>query len=182
MSKIALVVGHDVNNRGAYGNKGISEWAFYNQLTMELELPDKHDYMIMHRNPNLSGYTEKMEDIHERIDDWGADISVEFHFNSFSNKNVNGHEVLYCSKKSKEIAKQLDKAFDDNLENSDRGIKKVTLYKKHPDRGAGFCCRGESLAIILEPFFGAHQHEFIQDGSKRELLKKAISEFLENIV
>ena len=90
---------------------------------------------------------------------------------------MNGHECLYCSSGGKKIAKKLDKAFDKHLTNSDRGIKKVTLQ----NRGGGFCCRGKSLAIISEPFFGAHQSKFVHDGVLREQLKKSFKEFFNSL-
>ena len=178
--KIALVIGHDSDNKGAYGNTGKSEFDFNHELIRDLffeGLPPKHEYKRFYRSANIVGYSAKMIDLHSRIDSWGADISIEFHFNSFSNKNVNGHEVIFCSEGGKKIAKKLDKAFDKHLTNSDRGIKKVSMS----NRGGGFCCRGKSLAIISEPFFSSSQSKFVHDGVMREPLKKAFIEFFNSL-
>ncbi len=184
--KIALVVGHDYDKRGAYGSEGISEWKFNDTLINDLffnGLPKENKYKRFYRETSFSGYSNQMRDLHKRIDEWGADLSIEFHFNSFSNKNVKGHEVLYCSVAGGLYASALNMSLDKYLPTSNRGIKKVEF---HPapipdDRGAGFCCRGKSKAIIIEPFFGVNQYRFIHNGDLRENLLKAIVDFLEKI-
>ncbi len=175
--KMALITGHDVINQGAYGNMGISEFEFMDELLAEMSIgdyyPTKHKFAHFYRSADIQGYSSKMIDLHERIDKWGADVSIEFHFNSFSNENVKGHEVLYCSNSGKEIADKLNHCFDKYLPTSDRGVKKVSMS----DRGGGFCCRGKSLAIISEPFFGSSQGRFVHGGDLRNSLKRAFKEF-----
>ncbi len=178
--KIALVVGHDAIKRGAYGNMGESEWHFNDVLINDLffkGLPKKHTYRRFYRDADIKGYSHQMTDLHKRLDDWGAELSIEFHFNSFSNKSVHGHEVLYCSFGAGVYANELNKSLDKHLPTSNRGIKQVT--KKN--RGGGFCCRGNSLAIIIEPFFGSNQYRFVHNGDLRDDLLSAIIEFIEDI-
>ena len=178
--KIALIAGHDMDSQGAYGNAGVSEFEFNDDLIRELGqmlmLPEKHDYLHLYRNSDISGYSHQMDNLHKRIDDWGADVSIEFHFNSFRKPETNGNEVLYCSMGGKRIADIFDEALD-TLPNRDRGVKKVT--KK--DRGGGFCCKGNSYAIILEPFFGSHQSSYMYYGVNRMILMEAIRDGLEGI-
>lgn len=171
--KIALVVGHDAHSKGAYGSEGISEFDFNHSLLLDLNVnnqPGNNQYYIFYRSADIKGYTAKMIDLHERIDKVGCDVSIEFHFNSFSDEDVHGHEVLYCSDGGKQMAEIVNHQLDLELPTSNRGIKKVKL-NPHPipdDRGAGFCCRGRSLAIIIEPFFGSNQEHFIHDGKLRK--------------
>ncbi len=179
--KIAIVIGHDANSQGAYGNMGVSEWIFNDEFMSELffkeMMPDKHTYYVLYRNANISGYTNKMIELHNTIDEIGCEISVELHFNSFSDTSATGHEVLYCSENGKKIAQKLDEAFDNNLETTDRGLKKITMN----DNGGGFCCRGKSYAIISEPFFGAHQSKFSHDGIQRKALLDSFYDFFNSI-
>ncbi len=179
--KIALVTGHDISNQGAYGNMGISEFQFMDELLSEMSLgdyfPEDIEFGHFYRSADIHGYSNKMIDLHHRIDKWGADISIEFHFNSFSSDLVQGHEVLYCSSSGRGIANALNKCMDDRLNNLSRGIKKVS----GSDRGAGFCCRGNSLAIIIEPFFGAHQHKFMHGKDQREQLKLSLKDFFNTL-
>ena len=179
--KIALIIGHDANEQGAYGNMGKSEFDFNHEFIRDLFflrlLPEKHEYNRFYRSANIDDYGNKMIDLHKKIDEWGADVSIEFHFNSFHRAEVTGNEVLYCSSAGMKIASKLNDAFINNLENKNRGIKKVSGN----DRGAGFCCRGKSLAIISEPFFGAHQSKFSHDGNQRKALFDSFVEFLNSL-
>ncbi len=179
--KIAIAVGHDIYEQGAYGNAGISEFNFNDEFVYSLVagdyLPKKHEYAVFYRDESLYGYTDKMIALHEDIDNWGAEVSIELHFNSFSDESVTGHEVLYCSEGGGKIAEKLDAAFDSNIGTSDRGIKKIT----GSDRGGGFCCRGKSYAIISEPFFGSEQTKFDFDGIMREELLESFYDLFESI-
>ncbi len=185
--RIALVVGHDVLSKGAYGNMGQSEFDFSDELLTDLSVqdmyPTKHEYGIFYRSADIAGYTNKMLALHQNIDEWQADISIEFHFNSFSDSSAQGHEVLYCSQNGKKIAELLNRAFDEHLPTSNRGVKKVSLNPNPipDDNGAGFCCRGKSYAIISEPFFGAHQSKFSYDGIYRQNLLKSFQDFFNSL-
>lgn len=184
--RVALVIGHDAIKQGAYGSEGISEWNFNDVLVNGLifrGLPKKNKYKRFYRDADIKGYSNQMIDLHRRIDAWGADLSIEFHFNSFSNKNVRGHEVLYCSIGGGIFATKLNMSLDKYLPTSNRGIKQVRMkpYPIPDDRGAGFCCRGKSKAIIIEPFFGSNQYRFVYNGDLRDDLLNAIREFFENI-
>ncbi len=177
---IALVIGHDQFSKGAYGNLGIGEWdynnTFINHLRTHQMLPEQHEYHVFVRDPNISGYTNKMTDLHNRIDNVGCDISIEFHFNGANDASINGNEVLYCSQAGKEVADKLDKALD-TLPNRDRGVKKVSMNQN----GGGFCCRGNSIAIITEPFFGAHQDMYVEGGKYRDTLLVAYKNFFNSL-
>ena len=179
--KIAIVIGHDSTNKGAYGNEGVSEFDFNVSLMQGMAtyglLPQEHELYIMYRSSDIKGYTAQMRDLHKRIDVIGCEISIELHFNSFSNEDVKGHEVLYCSDEGRYIAEIMNDALDAHLPTSNRGIKRVSL----DDRGGGFCCRGKSKAIILEPYFGSSQSDFIYGGKLRKPLMLAILSGLENL-
>lgn len=178
--KVALVVGHRKSRQGAYGNCGISEYVFWDAFLHDYLpiMPDKHEYQIFYRDDKVSGYGEKMKHLHKRIDDWGAEVSVSFHFNASSNQSVHGHEILYYSTGGKTYAKIMDEMFDKHLDNNDRNIKKRT--KKQ--RGGGFLSRGKSKCILIEPFFAAQQHRYIEDGEKRMDLAHALIDFFEYVV
>ena len=178
--RIALVVGHDVNKKGAYGDLGISEWDFNNTFIRDLNddgmLPDMHTYILFQRDETISGYTDKMIDLHNRIDAENCDISIEFHFNGASDSSIHGNEVLYCSGSGKELADKLDFALD-SLPNRDRGVKKVSMN----ENGGGFCCRGKSVAIISEPFFGSHQSLYGRECKYRKTLLLAYKDFFNSL-
>ena len=185
--KIALIVGHDADRKGAYGNMGIPEWDFNDQYVNDLVfiLPEKHEYYVLYRDTDLKYYGSQMKRLHNTIDNLGIELSIEFHFNGASDPTVNGNEVLYCatSKAGKEYAKLLDDCLD-MLPNRDRGHKPVRFRNKpqKDDLGAGFCCRGKSVALITEPFFGSNQDKYVHDKPDRKLMDQAYIKFFEDIV
>jgi len=180
--RVAIIVGHSPKSQGAYGNEGVSEYMFNDNLIRNMKSLGyfdecQHELYFLSRDSNINGYTNQMIDLHKHIDSLDCEVSIELHFNSFNNEKVHGHEVLYCSQKGKNIAEIMNHSLDEFLPTSNRGTKKVSLYP-YPlpdDRGAGFCCRGNSYAIILEPFFGAHQTDFIYGGMNRLPLMTAIA-------
>ena len=173
MKKIALVIGHRKGAQGAWGNAGVSEFAFNTQLAEEIRLQlggsESVDVRLFFRDNLPGGYGEKMKRLHKRIDEWGADYSISMHFNAAGKESVNGHEVLYCSKRGKRAAKIFDKYLDRYLKNRDRNI----LKRRRRDRGGGFLCRGKSVCVLVEPFFAAHQKEFMPGRSLRDELRHA---------
>ena len=176
-----MVIGHDAMSRGAYGNEGVSEWDFNSNLMHSMAtmgmFPEEHEIFTLYRNSDINGYTAQMVDLHKRIDVLGCEVSIELHFNSFSNTSAQGHEVLYCSQGGKALATIMNDALDKHLPTSNRGVKKIDMS----DNGGGFCCRGASYAVILEPYFGAHQTDFIYGGKYRMPLMKAIQEGLKGL-
>jgi N-acetylmuramoyl-L-alanine amidase len=175
--KFAIVVGHSERKQGAYGNAGITEFKFNTQLAKDIKL--KLDELgikskIFFRK-NYGSYTEKMKDLHRRIDKYGAGVSISLHFNA-SATNAKGHEILYCSSGGKKIAEILDKEFD-KLGNRDRNIKKRTKRQ----RGGGFLCRGRSKCVIAEPFFASEQKNFVKHTQAYTKLVEAYTNAIQEI-
>lgn len=180
MKKIAIVVGHNERSQGAVGNYGLSEFQFNSQLANELvdRLSDSdNEYKIFYRSPNIHSYSQQMIDLHARIDDWGADVSMSMHFNASASPSTGGHEVLYYSNKGGQYAKKLNDLFTKYLPTRDRGIKRTMEH----ERGGGFLSRGRSYCILAEPFFAAHQDLYVEGGPYRKGLVKAYEEFLRSV-
>jgi len=179
--KIALVIGHRSKSQGAYGNMMISEYLFYKEFMEELieggYLTKKNKYQVFERTNKKRGYGERMRDLHTRIDEWGADISVSLHFNASVKPSVTGHEILYCSKAGEKLARKLDSKLDKYLDNRDRNLKKRTRKQ----RGGGFLCRGKSTCILVEPFFASSQHLYVKNGVKRDDLLSSVADFLNEL-
>jgi len=178
--KIALVVGHRKGKQGAYGSVGLSEWRYNGILAVDLvEVAQQNgiDACVFFRDEMPGGYGERMNRLHERIDAWGADISISLHFNAAGRDDINGHEILYCSHRGRVIAEMLDSEFDRCLKNRDRNIKRRTRKQ----RGGGFLCRGKSVCILVEPFFAAHQHKFVKGTDGYADMLRAYGAFFDRL-
>lgn len=179
--KIAWVIGHRRGAQGAFGSAGKSEYAFWTEAVEEMfekgYLSDVHTYGVFRRKDKYTGYTERMKELHRRIDAFGADVSISLHFNASSKPYVSGHEILYCSSRGRELAKRLDAKLDQYLDNRDRNIKR----KRRKERGGGFLCRGRSVSILVEPFFASQQHLYVKGAEERENLLSALSAFVNEL-
>ena len=157
----------------------MSEYIYWSEFLDELKdkLPGHHEYKIFRRPTNKKGYGSRMAALHAKIDKWGADLSVSFHFNAANNPDVDGHEVLYCSKKGRYYAGLMNDVFNDYLSNRDRGIKR----KRRKDRGGGFLCRGRSVCILIEPYFASHQIFYTPGKRGYYELQNAFVDFFDSV-
>lgn len=181
--KIAITAGHDnYKSQGAWAGD-ISENIFWNEFIGDL-MPlttniDDLELKQFHRPPIYNiGYHAAMRKLHAEIDNWNASIDVELHFNAF-NKPATGHEVLHWgkSKGGKYIAEIMDQAFNDNLQNKDRGLKPVGVNQ----RGAYGLSVGKSKSILTEAFFKNQIHDYVRGGKYRCALLNSYVQFLENV-
>lgn len=167
---LVLAVGHSRElDAGAVAyDRETYEWHYNTKLAKKIKeyLPDHiHTTIINHYEGN--SYTESMRWLKKTVDPLNADLLCELHFNSFSNPNVNGHEMLHwhSSLKGSVAATNLNNAMKKAFpENTDRGVKKVT----HGERGAGFLCGPKAPCVILEPFFGSNPDEWEAFGETEE--------------
>ena len=179
-TKIALISGHNEKSQGK-ARFGTTEWIFGNELIEDL-LP------LLNALPNIevevfsriknTDYPAEMKELHSRVDAWGADLSMEFHYNAFAGA-AKGHEVLHLSssKGGKRMADLMDKAYDLYLNNADRGRKEVPVG----GRGSYGLRVGRAIALIVEPFFSKELKEFMRGGSQRQNLIDSYVHFFKNL-
>jgi len=177
-NKIALIVGHARDSQGNV-RKGISEFRFWSAFMEEFmeNLPEYTNLEVrLFYRPDQKkiGYFEAMRRLHGEIDEWGADVDIEMHFNG-ATVVANGHEVIYSgSQVSKELAEMLNESFNKYLTNRDRGVKRVVV------RGAFGLKVGKSASIISEAFFGRNVLDYM-GGTGRENLRRVYLDFLDKL-
>jgi N-acetylmuramoyl-L-alanine amidase len=182
MTKVALIVGHNPVKKGASfphdGNK-VYEYPFWVDFTEEIEHcfeDDKEVEIQTFFREDFNSFSTEIETVYSETDDWGADVTVECHFNSHTSK-ASGYEVLYVSQRGKQIANVIDDSFDVYLRKyKDRNTKRITKGQ----RGYRNLTSGKAPAVIIEPFFAIDGEDFI-DGESRELLKFAFIDFLKKV-
>lgn len=121
------------------------------------------------------------EDCYERArmaNEWGADIYIEVHVNSFTDASANGTEVFVISDSSRaiDVAKRINRNIVNSLETFDR------TYGKGYKTANYIVLRKTSMpAILIEPFFCTNRAD--SDKYSAYTLGKAIAEgILDKIV
>jgi len=154
--KLAFVVGHNAHAQGAVRkDTGETEYSWNSRLAemIKAEARDfpKIEVAVFKRNPTGRGYAAEIRDVYARTDAWGADATVEGHFNSHSTASATGAEVLSSgSRMSLKFCEAIQEETLAVLGLKDRGTKVVRT-----GRGAMSLITGKAPAALTEPFFGS---------------------------
>lgn len=154
--KTAIVVGHNARAQGAVRvTDGRTEFDWNSELAEMIRDHDKRNIRIFYRTPG-GGYSAEIDRVYAEVDKWGANVSIELHFNGALSPEATGCLMLSSgSLKSMRLAAALGKRCSALLGNPDRGIKKVTRH----DRGGRSLWQGKAPAVLTEPYFGSNPTE-----------------------
>ncbi len=168
----ALVIGHKKNSPGARNkNSNLVEFDFNEALALSIEKKVKNvEIQRVYRRT----YNQLPDDINALK----PDFIVSLHCNAYDTK-VSGTEVLYYhkSKKSKKIAKLLQKRLVNNLKLADRGVKP----KSSEDRGGYLLRYTNAPCIISEPFFIDNDDDLAKAKKKIKGLTSAYAKAINDI-
>lgn len=147
--KVAIVVGHDENEQGAF-----SWWLDKSEYPFNKEFADQINADVLYRKPRVKGfgYVSQMKELGKRTKDY--DVVAELHFNASEGGIANGCEALYwvTNEKGKRYSnKFLEILTQEMPELRNRGVKAIYSRKQ---RGFHFHAQTKGTSIILEPFFG----------------------------
>lgn len=146
MNKIAIVVGHDSIEQGAYSSLlKQSEFAYHSEVV-------KHLPFDIYYRPTKGNYYQKMVELSKQINGKGYKAVIELHFNSF-NGNANGCEALYFN--SSTVGKRYAEVFCNELTKEYKTVNRGAKFiSNQNDRGYWFLKLMDAPSLILEPFFG----------------------------
>lgn len=169
--KIALSIGHSPKDGGAETyDKTYSEYSFWKKHLPLLEKDLKqmgHQVSIVNRS-DAGGTTPGHAAA--ACNATGADLAIEFHFNSADSPSATGTETLYWenSPKGKQAAQLVNGAMVNVLELKNRGLKPVN---RQSARAVSYFAKTRMPAILVEPAFAASNPE------DNERLQNRIGEF-----
>ncbi len=167
MYKLALVVGHNSERQGAHSpHLDVSEWLYWSRWAHGFATsndPELSGFVakVFYRPPEV-GYGAQIKQVYSEVDAWGADASVELHFNSSASKSAHGCEMLSSgSKLSMALAAELQKNTVFSCYEGDErsGINRGVKTPMESDRGYMSLHTGRAPAVIIEPFFGSNQKD-----------------------
>lgn len=167
--KIAIVVGHNEKAQGAVRvTDGRTEYDWNSELAAAIRDLNPKQVMVFHRKHDPAGYTAEIHDCYARCDMWGADVSCELHFNSFTTA-ASGTETLFATKAGKAVAEKVQAAMVGALGLRDRG-----LLHRPSGRGAGSLIAGKAPAVLVEPYFGSNPTDCLRADERFGKLAEAI--------
>lgn len=175
MSRIAIVVGHNKTAQGAKRKTDRqTEFEFNTRLAdlIQKSAPRGVDVEVFHREYLGKGqYKAEIRNCYADVDRWGADCSIELHFNG-AGPGASGTETLSSgSSGSVKLAQSVQAAMLNVLGLRNRGIK----YPGQNGRGGYSLFAGACPAILIEPFFGSNQHDCdVADEKFEELAEQVL--------
>lgn len=169
--KLAIVVGHNSVSQGAVrGDTGETEYIWNGRLARRIQriAPEFGiEAKVFLRQP-MGSYSREIDLVYEQTDEWGADATVELHFNSFDGP-ASGTETLSSgTARSLRLAEAVQREMVLALGLSDRGIK-----TRSSGRGAKSLISGRAPAILIEPFFGSSSAGQSATDEEREQIRLA---------
>lgn len=177
--KLGVVVGHTKNKPGAFSETmNVHEYKWNSDLGKKIE---------PHANANLEIKTffrdgHGIAGAYREADQWGADLTVELHFNSSDNVTATGTGVLYFpgSARGRRWAGLLRDQIGQVLGLPDwpRGTGGVvTPFQASgvQERGKASLGAGRAPAALIEPFFGSNPNDCAVASAEKGALARAIA-------
>ncbi|MEG0837522.1 MAG: N-acetylmuramoyl-L-alanine amidase [Akkermansia sp.] len=151
--KIALCIGHCPQDGGAVTTDG--KWSEFSFWSAHLGAFVKaleglgHEAVVTNRAEAGGGSPSFAA---KACNETGADLAIEFHFNSADSRSATGTETLYWHKsvKGRRAAELVNDAMCEVLRLPDRGVKAVCSAG---DRAGNFFLKTRMPAILVEPCF-----------------------------
>ena len=168
MKKLAVVVGHNSKQRGAVrSDTGVSEYVWNGKLADVMEgIASEFGLTVkIFRREYVGSYSREINAVYDKVDRWGADASLELHFNAGADPRAHGTEMLSSgTAKSLTIAQAVQSEVVAALGTRDRGVHTV------PPRGRGgrSLIAGKAPAVLAEPFFGSSPSDDLKTDELRE--------------
>lgn len=169
--KLAIVVGHNSVSQGAVRkDTGETEYIWNGRLARRMQriAPEFGiEAKAFFRQP-MGSYSREIDLVYEQTEEWGADATIELHFNSFDGP-ASGTETLSSGTAlSLRLAEAVQREIVLALGLSDRGIKTRTS-----GRGSRSLISGRAPAILIEPFFGSSSAGQAATDEEREQIRLA---------
>ena len=154
--KLAVIVGHNARAQGAVrADTGESEYLWNGGIAqiMENMAPEYGLEVRVFRRVDVGSFSREIRTVYANSDKWGAEASMELHFNSASSSSATGTEMLTSgTADSMRFATCVQDQVLKALNLRDRGIH----IRGGKSRGGKNLISGRAPAILVEPFFGSN--------------------------
>lgn len=171
--KVAIVVGHAQDSKGACGIDGIPcEWDYNSKVASFLtDIADVYFY-----DGYQKGYTTMVKKNAEKLNAKNYDLIIELHYNAAS-PSANGVETLYYfnSEKGKKAAVIFSAMVAVGFGIRNRGIRALVNSQ---DRGFAAVYYTKAPTILVEPFFGSSKEDVAKFKGQEKKYADLIRQFI----
>lgn len=171
--KIAIVVGHNPRAQGAVRiTDGQPEYKWNSDLAEMIRDINPESVRIFKR-VYLGSYSREIDKVYAEVDAWGADVSIELHFNGSADPRATGCLTLSSGTGgSLRLAREVQDRMLAVMENEDDGI----VVRGRRARGGRSLWAGRAPAILTEPYFGGNARFCHVADARKDELAEAIYE------
>ena len=165
--RVALVVGHNARNKGAYvkGSLNEFEYDFNNEVAEEMIRQKWPELTLKRFNRAYTGsYSSEISKVYRSVNSWNPDFILELHFNGYN--GITGYSFMLHYAGSK-VSKQCAKAINDEAIKATGFADKGAKALNSGDRGYLSVKSASAPAVLTEPFFGdywAHAEKISELG------------------
>lgn len=177
--KVALCIGHSPKDGGAVTTDGkFSEYSFWkiHLPTLKAALEARGHQAVICNRSDAGGTTPSYAAA--ACNSTGADLAIEFHFNSADSPAASGTETLYWynSRGGQRAAEWINQRMVEVLGLPNRGIKPVTLES---NRAVNYFRKTRMPAVLVEPSFAASN---VTDNDRLQTRVSALCEAIADAV
>ena len=165
--KIAIVIGHNKRAQGAIRiTDGRTEYDWNSDLAAMIQEHSPGEIRVFRRTHG-GGYSKEIDRVYAEVDEWGADVSIELHFNGAATPKAKGCVTLSSGTPgSLCLAGEVHKHLLGVMGTEDDGV----VVRRRYERGGRSLWQGRAPAIMVEPYFGSNPDEcLIADQHKDEI-------------
>ncbi|NIZ63518.1 hypothetical protein DL239_21410 [Sedimentitalea sp. CY04] len=165
--KIAIVIGHNARAQGAVRiTDGQPEFQWNSHLAELIQEIDPASVRVFRRVAGVV-YSKQIDQVYREVDEWGANVSIELHFNGSHDPSAEGCLTLSSGTAgSMALAREVHHRMLAVMQNEDDGIQ----VRGRRARGGRSLWAGAAPAIMAEPFFGGNARFcHVADARKDEL-------------
>ena len=153
-SKVALVIGHNSRQRGAFADGELNqfEYDFNHSVVYQLmETGVAGAELRCFTRKYAGSYHREIIEVYREVNEWAPDLVVELHFNA----GGGDYTTMLCGtgrERSLAVAAVFQRHFVDALGTGDGGV----IAREREDRGGRSLFASEAPMVLTEPFFGDH--------------------------
>lgn len=177
--KLGVIVGHNATEQGAVRpDTGETEYQFNSRIAELMHRIVRSTYnpragfdlRVFYREPDLP-FEDEIGRVYGETDQWGADLTLELHFNSVADPSAQGCEMLSSGTElSLLAAHEMQEAMVAGMGFEDRGVK----TRRPKARGGESLYAGRAPAVLAEPFFGSSRADRTRIDQENEEYRLAM--------